>query len=84
MEAAISSGIDPTFGGKKFGGLVQAGCLTNGLVIIGMSGGADLEGKLGDHCILAPAYNVTKEEVEKISEIFVKSVESVLEQYRKK
>ncbi|KAI0060673.1 PLP-dependent transferase [Artomyces pyxidatus] len=64
--------------GGKFAMIVQARCLDEGLVIMGMTGGANLEGTVGDHCIFAPAYNVTKEEVEKIVDIFVDSVESVL------
>lgn len=71
------------FGGKKFGGLVQAQCLKNDTIIIGMSGGANLEGTQGDHCILAPAYNVTDAEVEKIVDSFAKSVEEVLAEYKR-
>lgn len=69
------------FKGQKFGGLVQARCLENNLIIIGMSGGANVEGTAGDHCILAPAYNTTDAEIEKIAETFVKSVEEVLVQH---
>ena len=58
--------------------LVQARALKNGLIVMGMVGGANLEGTKGDHIILAPAYNVTKEEIEKIVDIFVKSVEEIL------
>jgi len=43
-----------------------------------MVGGANLEGTKGDYIILAPAYNVTKEEIEKIVDIFVNSVEEIL------
>ena len=60
--------------------LVQERCLENGLVIMGLTGGSNLEGTKGSHAILAPAYNVTKEEVEKIVDIFVKSVETVLKE----
>lgn len=66
------------FKGKKFGILVQARCLENGLVIMGFTGGANLAGTEGNHCILAPAYNVTREEIEKIADIFARSVEEVL------
>lgn len=84
------------FPNQKFGMLVQARCLVNGLIIMGMSGGADIKGKRGDHCMLSPAYNVTREEVgnindplyfsliagaqqiEKIVDIFVLSVEEVV------
>jgi adenosylmethionine-8-amino-7-oxononanoate aminotransferase len=66
------------FRGQQFAMLVQARCLRNGLVIMGMIGNANLEGTAGDLCILAPAYNVTKEQVEKIVDIYVQSVEEVL------
>ena len=62
----------------RLGGLVQARCLKNGMSIIGMSNGANVEGTKGEHCVLAPAYNVTKEEVETIADIFAKSVEECI------
>ena len=65
-------------GGKQFGGLVQAKALQNGLVLIGMSGGANVEGTSGDHLILAPPYNITSSQVEEIVKILVQSVEEVL------
>ena len=65
-------------GGKQFGGLVQAKALQNGLVLIGMSGGANVEGTTGDHLILAPPYNITSSQVEEIVKILVQSVEEVL------
>lgn len=48
---------------QKFAMVVQARCLTNGLVIMGFTGGSTIDGKSGDHCMLSPAYNVTQEEV---------------------
>lgn len=48
---------------QKFAMLVQARCMDNDLIIMGFTGGADIEGKTGDHCMLSPAYNVTREEV---------------------
>jgi adenosylmethionine-8-amino-7-oxononanoate aminotransferase len=48
------------------------------MVIIGMSGGADLQGETGDHVILAPAYNVTEKELEKIVDILVQATEEIL------
>lgn len=63
---------------QTFAMLVQARCLENGLIAMGMNGGADTEGSRGDHLILGPAYNATTEEIEKIVEIFVKSVNEVL------
>ena len=66
------------FKGEQFAMLVQARALQNGLIVMGMVGGANLEGTKGDHIILAPAYNITKQEIEKIVDIFVKSVEEIL------
>ncbi|KAI9573982.1 hypothetical protein HD554DRAFT_2202087 [Boletus coccyginus] len=63
---------------QTFAMLVQARCLKNGLIAIGMNGGANLDGSKGDHIILSPAYNATTEEIEKIVEIFVKSVDEIL------
>ncbi|KAF9563918.1 PLP-dependent transferase [Agrocybe pediades] len=73
------NGVD--FQGSSFAMLVQARSLANGLIVMGMVGGANLEGTKGDHLIFAPAYNVTKEEVEKIAEIFVRSVNEILKEY---
>jgi len=61
--------------------LVQARAMKNGLIIMGMTGGADLQGNKGDHIILSPAYNVTKEEVETIAMIFVRSVNEILDDF---
>ena len=66
------------FKGQSFAMLVQARALQNGLIVMGMVGGANLEGTKGDHIIFAPAYNVTKEEIEKIVDVFVFSVEEIL------
>ena len=65
-------------GGKRFGPLVEDRCFKNGMMIMGMSGGANYEGTLGDHCMFAPAYNVTAEEITRIVDIFVQSVEEVI------
>ena len=40
-------------------------------------GGANLEGTKGDHIMFSPAYNVTKEQIQKIVEIFIESAEEV-------
>jgi adenosylmethionine-8-amino-7-oxononanoate aminotransferase len=66
------------FQGESFAMLAQARALRNGLIVMGMVGGANLEGTKGDHIILAPAYNVTKEEIEKMVNIFANSVEEIL------
>lgn len=67
-------------GGKRFGPLVEERCFKNGMMIMGMSGGANYEGTLGDHCMFAPAYNVTAEEITRIVDIFVQSVEDVIKE----
>ncbi|KAI5117507.1 hypothetical protein M0805_003912 [Coniferiporia weirii] len=64
--------------GKRFGPLVQVQCLKNGIIIIGMSGGANLEGTLGEHAIFAPPYNITDGEIDKIIDVFARSVDEVL------
>ncbi|KAJ2934030.1 hypothetical protein H1R20_g3045, partial [Candolleomyces eurysporus] len=50
------------FKGDRFANLVQARCFKNGLIVMGMSGGADLQGVKGDHIMFSPAYNITKEQ----------------------
>ena len=73
-----SSKIGEGYEGKTFAMDVQARALENGLVIMGFTGGSNLEGTKGNHNMLSPAYNVTKQEVETIVDIFAKSVEEVL------
>jgi adenosylmethionine-8-amino-7-oxononanoate aminotransferase len=70
------------FKGQQFAMLVQAQALTDGLIIMGMTGGANVQGTKGDVILLAPAYNVTAQEVEKIVEMFGASVDAMLEAYR--
>ena len=65
--------------GKTFAMEVQARALHNGLVIMGLTSSASLDGRMGNHCMLSPAYNTTDQEVENIVDVFVKSVEEVLE-----
>lgn len=69
------------FGGQAFAMLVQARCLEKNLIAMGMTGGSNLEGTVGDHLMLSPAYNVTKEQVEQIVDIFVESIEEILKEY---
>lgn len=66
------------FKGQTFAMLVQARCLENGLIAMGMNGGASLDGSKGDHLMLGPAYNATTMEIERIVEILVKSVGEIL------
>ncbi|KAF8889303.1 hypothetical protein BD779DRAFT_1611065 [Infundibulicybe gibba] len=64
--------------GQQFAMLVQARALETGLIVMGMVGGSNLEGTVGNHLMLAPAFNVTGEEIQKIAAIFVESVDDVL------
>lgn len=66
------------FKGQHFAMLVQARTLENGLIVMGMTGGANLAGTEGETIILAPAYNITKEQVEKVVELLVASVEEII------
>ncbi|KAK2463604.1 hypothetical protein APHAL10511_004355 [Amanita phalloides] len=68
--------------GGHFAILVQGRALKNGLIVMGFSGGANLEGTKGEHIIFAPAFNITKEEVEVIVGTFVQSVEEIIEEHR--
>ena len=69
------------FKGEQFALLVQERCFSNGLVIMAFGGCANLEGTQGDHCLLSPAYTVTTEELDKIVDIFVRSVEETLTEH---
>lgn len=71
-------GID--FKGQSFAMVVQARCLEKGLIVMGLTGGANIEMTVGDHIVFAPAYNITKKEVERVVDIFVESLEEVLKE----
>lgn len=75
-----SAAASLNFKGEPLAMAIQARALENGLIVMSMTGVANLEGTQGDVIILAPAYNVTKEEIDKIVEVFVESVEEVLEE----
>ena len=62
--------------GQSFEMVDQAWELANSLIVMGIVGCADLQGTKEGHIILAWACNVTKEEIEKIVNIFVNNVES--------
>ena len=78
FEGEETEAVKKGYEGKTFALDVQARALENGLIIMGFTGGASTDGKKGNHCMLSPAYNVTDEEVERIVDVFVKSVEEVL------
>lgn len=47
----------------------------------GFHGGSNVEGTEGDHFLICPPYNVKKTEVEQVVEIFVTSVEAILQEF---
>ncbi|KAJ7729418.1 hypothetical protein B0H14DRAFT_3617335 [Mycena olivaceomarginata] len=55
---------------QQFAMLVQAHVLEHGLVIMGMTGGVNLQGTKGNVILLAPVYNVTTQEVEKRKDVW--------------
>jgi adenosylmethionine-8-amino-7-oxononanoate aminotransferase len=61
---------------RRFGLVLQDKTMDKGLVAIAMTGSVD--GKRGDHAILAPAYNITSEELQVIVDRLVESVEALL------
>lgn len=65
---------------KQFAMLVQARAFDKGLIVMGMIGSGNLEATKGGHIILSPAYNITKEEIERVVDIFVESVEELLKE----
>lgn len=69
------------FKGGQFAMMLQALVLEKGLVIMGFTGGANYEGTKGNHILLSPAYNVTKEEIDKILDILVAGVDELLTKY---
>lgn len=78
VEFDFSDASNLNLEGRNFAMLVQSRTFENGVNVMGMNGGANLEGTKGDHIIFAPSFNVTSEEVEKIAGIFIQSVEEVL------
>lgn len=62
----------PTSLTPRFGNRIKDKCLDNGLLTLGGVGTVD--GTAGDCLILAPAYTITKEEVDKMINIISKSV----------
>ncbi|KAI9429609.1 pyridoxal phosphate-dependent transferase [Lactarius indigo] len=72
------SGTEERRDRKQFAMVVQARCLENGLIVMGMPAGANLKETEGGHIIFAPGYNITGKEVERVVEVFVLSVCEVL------
>ncbi|KIY45666.1 PLP-dependent transferase [Fistulina hepatica ATCC 64428] len=57
---------------------MQRCAFEKGLIIMGMTGGSSIDGKIGSHLILAPAYIATKDDIEKIVDLTVRSIEEVI------
>jgi len=72
----------PSEPGERLAIKLQAICLQNGLIVMGFSGGADLEGVSGEHLLLAPALTATSAEIEAIANIVVASIESVVADFK--
>lgn len=69
------------FKGQLFARLLQVRCFEKGLVVSASRSDADAKGVEGDEIIFAPAYNITRKEVEKVVDIFVEGVEEVLREH---
>jgi E3 ubiquitin-protein ligase TRIP12 len=67
--------------GQLFAGLIKARSLEKGLIVCTSRSGGNAQGIQEDEIIFAPAYNITREEVEKVVDIFVESVEDVLREH---
>ena len=67
--------------GQRFARLVKVRSLENGLVVCASRLGENAQGVEEDEIIFAPAYNITREEVEKVVDIFVESVEEVFKEH---
>lgn len=78
VEFDFTEADNTKFKGNPFAMRVQARALEHSLIVMGMVGGSNWEGTKGDHIIMAPPYNVTKEQIEQIAALFVQSVEEVL------
>jgi adenosylmethionine-8-amino-7-oxononanoate aminotransferase len=67
---------------QLFAGRIKARSLEKGLVVCTSKSGGNAQGIVEeDEIIFAPAYNITREEVEKVVDIFVESVEDVLREH---
>lgn len=73
VEFEVSDEDQVKLAGKRLGPRIQEIAFEKGLVIIGMSGTVD--GVKGEHTIIAPALNVTEQEIEKMVDLYVEAVE---------
>jgi adenosylmethionine-8-amino-7-oxononanoate aminotransferase len=65
--------IDPN---RKTHNLVQRAAFANGLMCYGMGG--TIDGRLGDHILLAPPYNIDSSQVDELVEKFAAAVNATL------
>lgn len=75
IEFNFNERIDEALKVLRFGMRLQMRTFEKGLLVMGFGRFPDLP---GDHIILAPAYNVTAEEIEVIVKLLVESVEEVI------
>ncbi|QXM06718.1 aspartate aminotransferase family protein [Crassaminicella indica] len=61
-------------------GILTNNCLKEGLVIY--PGGGSADGIRGDHCLIAPPINITKEEVDKLFDAFEKGIKKTVDEVR--
>ncbi|QZY55515.1 aspartate aminotransferase family protein [Crassaminicella profunda] len=57
-------------------GILTNNCLEEGLVIY--PGGGSIDGVRGDHCLIAPPINITKEEVDELFNAFEKGIQKTI------
>jgi len=67
--------------GQPFASLVAARCFENGVVVVSPNLGDKTEETGRDGIMFSPAFNIARQGVEKIVDVFVKSVEEVLRLY---
>ncbi|KDQ65074.1 hypothetical protein JAAARDRAFT_28738 [Jaapia argillacea MUCL 33604] len=77
IEFELPKPIVQAFGRMSFGLMVQLIGFKKGLLVLGVG---RVDGVPGDHLLLAPAYNVTEEEVETIARLTVESIEEAVVQ----
>ena len=82
IEFSGHENIYKSSSGERLAIRIQARCLEKGLIVMGFSGGADLEGVSGEHLLLAPALTCSAAEIEAIVDRVVTSIESVVAEFQ--
>ncbi|KAL1723093.1 pyridoxal phosphate-dependent transferase [Schizophyllum commune] len=80
FDFTVPEAANLDFKGRAFAIAVQQRCLENGLIVMGLTGGSNLEGTKGDHVMLCPPYTVTEADIDEIVKRYVQSVEEVLKE----